>query len=138
MDEYSEANRALWDEWTGIHLGSAFYDVERFKEGGVRLRAYELEEIGEVAGKDVLHLQCHFGLDTLTWARLGARVTGVDFAERVIAHAPGAGRRDRPGGQLRPGRRARPACPPGRPLRPGLHHLRGDRLAARAARWAGA
>jgi SAM-dependent methyltransferase len=87
VDEYSESNRALWDEWTGIHLGSEFYDVDRFKEGGIRLREYELDEIGDVDGKDVLHLQCHFGLDTLSFARLGARVTGADFSERAIAAA---------------------------------------------------
>jgi SAM-dependent methyltransferase len=87
VDEYSEANRALWDEWTAIHLGSEFYDVERFKEGGIRLRAYELDEIGEVAGRDVLHLQCHFGLDTLSFARLGARVTGADFSAPAIEAA---------------------------------------------------
>jgi SAM-dependent methyltransferase len=87
VDEYTESNRALWDEWTGVHLRSEFYDVERFKEGGIRLRPYELEEIGEVAGKDVLHLQCHFGLDTLSFARLGARVTGADFSAPAIAAA---------------------------------------------------
>jgi SAM-dependent methyltransferase len=45
------------------------------------------EELGDVAGKDLLHLQCHFGLDTLGWARLGAWVTGADFSERAIAQA---------------------------------------------------
>jgi SAM-dependent methyltransferase len=87
MDEFRAANRALWDEWTGIHLGSEFYDVEGFKRGGVRLRQYELDEVGDVAGKDLLHLQCHFGLDTLSWRRLGARVTGADFSPRAIEAA---------------------------------------------------
>ena len=87
MDEYLESNRALWDEWTSIHVRSEFYDVESFKRGGIRLRPYELEEIGDVAGKDVLHLQCHFGLDTLSFARLGARVTGADFSAPAIAQA---------------------------------------------------
>src|SRR4051794_17090019 len=87
MDEFRQANRVLWDEWTGVHLGSAFYDVEGFKRGGSRLRQYELEEVGDVAGKDLLHLQCHFGMDTLSWARLGAHVTGADFSERAIAAA---------------------------------------------------
>src|ERR1700674_4591014 len=70
MDKYLEANRALWDEWTGINYRSDFYKVEAFKAGQNRLRAYEIEEIGPVEGKTLLHLQCHFGLDTLSWARL--------------------------------------------------------------------
>ena len=87
MDRYLKANRALWDEWTAIHARSAFYDLEGFKRGGVRLRPYEIEEIGDVAGKSLLHMQCHFGIDTLSWARLGARVTGADFSERAIEMA---------------------------------------------------
>ncbi len=87
MDRYLAANRALWDEWTAIHARSAFYDLEGFKRGGVRLRPYEIEEVGDVAGKSLLHLQCHFGIDTLSWARLGARVTGADFSERAIEMA---------------------------------------------------
>jgi SAM-dependent methyltransferase len=73
-------NIALWDEWTRIHETSAFYDLAGFKRGGIRLRPYELDEIGPVDGLELLHLQCHFGIDTLSWARLGARVTGVDFS----------------------------------------------------------
>jgi SAM-dependent methyltransferase len=73
-------NNALWDEWTRIHETSAFYDLAGFKRGGIRLRPYELDEIGPVDALELLHLQCHFGIDTLSWARLGARVTGVDFS----------------------------------------------------------
>jgi SAM-dependent methyltransferase len=87
MDRYLAANKALWEEWTAIHERSEFYDVEGWKAGRERLRAFMLEEVGDVAGRDLLHLQCHFGLDTLTWARRGARVTGVDFSERAIALA---------------------------------------------------
>jgi SAM-dependent methyltransferase len=87
MDDYLAANRALWDEWTAIHERSEFYDVAGWKAGRDRLRAFMLEEVGDVTGVDLLHLQCHFGLDTLTWARRGARVTGVDFSERAIALA---------------------------------------------------
>ena len=79
-----EANRDVWNAWTGIHERSAFYDLDGFKRGGVRLRDYEIAEIGPVEGKDLLHVQCHFGIDTLSWARLGARVTGVDFSERGV------------------------------------------------------
>jgi len=87
VDEFLESNRALWDEWTPVHVRSEFYDLERFRRGGIRLRPYELEEIGEVGGKDLLHLQCHFGLDTLSFARLGARATGADFSAAAIAQA---------------------------------------------------
>ena len=78
------ANNALWDEWTRIHETSAFYDLEGFKRGGIRLKAFELEEIGPVDGLELLHLQCHFGIDTLSWARLGARVTGADFSLAAV------------------------------------------------------
>ena len=79
-----DGNRALWDELLPIHLASAFYDVDGFKQGRTSLRHIELEELGDVAGKSLLHLQCHFGLDTLSWARLGATVTGVDLSPRSI------------------------------------------------------
>lgn len=77
-------NNALWDEWTRIHEASAFYDLAGFKRGGIRIKDYEREEIGSVEGLDLLHVQCHFGLDTLSWARLGARVTGADFSQVAI------------------------------------------------------
>ena len=87
MDRSIEANRKLWDKLTPIHVASAFYDVEGFKRGRCTLAAVEREEVGDVAGKSLLHLQCHFGLDTLSWARLGAEVTGVDFSGKAIAQA---------------------------------------------------
>jgi 2-polyprenyl-3-methyl-5-hydroxy-6-metoxy-1,4-benzoquinol methylase len=84
-DEHAlAANRDLWDEWTGIHETSAFYDLDGFRRGGVRLRDVEIEDVGPVEGKTLLHLQCHFGIDTLSWARLGARVTGADFSPKAI------------------------------------------------------
>lgn len=87
MDDALSANRRLWDERAREHYRSAFYDVEGFKRGASRLDRIELDEIGSVAGRDLLHLQCHFGLDTLSFARLGARVTGVDFSEAAIEQA---------------------------------------------------
>jgi ubiquinone/menaquinone biosynthesis C-methylase UbiE len=89
MDEHLESNRALWDEWAEINARSGSYDLEGFKRSGVRLRDYEIEEVGSVAGKTLLHLQCHFGIDSLSWARLGANVTGIDFSERAIELATG-------------------------------------------------
>lgn len=82
-----EANRALWDVWTRIHAEGDFYDLAGFKAGGVRLRPYEIEAVGDVTGRTLLHLQCHFGIDTLSWARLGARVTGADISPAAIALA---------------------------------------------------
>jgi SAM-dependent methyltransferase len=79
-----QGNRDLWNAWTAIHEKSTFYDLEGFKRGGSRLRDYEIEEVGPVEGKELLHVQCHFGLDSLSWARLGARVTGADFSERAV------------------------------------------------------
>lgn len=86
-DPYLEANRRRWDALVEAHARSAFYDLEGFRRGGDRLRSIELEELGDVRGRRLLHLQCHFGLDTLAWARRGAEVTGVDFSERAIALA---------------------------------------------------
>ncbi len=84
MNEYMESNRRLWDAWTGYHVNSEFYDVQGFKAGRITLLSIERQALGDVNGKSLLHLQCHFGLDTLSWARLGARVTGVDFSPEAI------------------------------------------------------
>jgi len=82
-------NRKLWDAYTAIHTTSSFYDVQRFRDDpdDFRIEPFERDEIEEVGGKTLLHVQCHFGLDTLSWARLGATVTGVDFSEPAIAFA---------------------------------------------------
>jgi ubiquinone/menaquinone biosynthesis C-methylase UbiE len=87
MDEYLEANRVVWDQWTSAHEKSPFYDLASFRMGQDRLRSIELSELGNVSGRSLLHLQCHFGMDTLAWARRGAIVTGVDFSEESIALA---------------------------------------------------
>ena len=81
------ANQRLWDIWTGIHTEGDFYDLAAFREGGSRIRDYELEMIGDVAGRTLLHLQCHFGIDTLSFARLGAQVTGADLSPAAVAFA---------------------------------------------------
>ena len=82
-------NRKLWDAWTAVHTAGSFYDVERFRRDpqDIRIEPWERQEVGEVDGKTLLHVQCHFGLDTLSWARLGAQVTGVDFSQAAIAFA---------------------------------------------------
>src|ERR687890_1808479 len=85
--EWREANRANWDERVPIHVSGEFYDVASFKGGQERLQPFEIDEVGDVTGKELLHLQCHFGIDTLSWARRGARVTGLDFSEPAVEAA---------------------------------------------------
>ncbi|MBK9537844.1 MAG: class I SAM-dependent methyltransferase [Flavobacteriales bacterium] len=82
-----EANRVLWNARTPHHLASRMYDVESFVAGRNSLTALELELLGDVAGKRILHLQCHFGQDTLSLARMGAQVTGLDISDVAIAEA---------------------------------------------------
>ncbi len=82
-----KTNLAMWNEMVPIHANSKEYELEEFKAGESKLRAIELSEVGDVHGKSLLHLQCHFGLDTMSWARLGARVTGLDFSDRAVALA---------------------------------------------------
>ncbi|MEV6409990.1 methyltransferase domain-containing protein [Kribbella sp. NPDC051718] len=89
MDEKQQMlrNQQAWDAQTGAHVESEFYDVASFKAGKNSLRPFEQEALGDVRGRSLLHLMCHFGLDTLSWARLGAQVTGVDFSAESIAAA---------------------------------------------------
>src|ERR671914_613173 len=88
-DEWREANRANWDERVPIHVSGDFYDVASFKRGQERLQPFEIDEVGDVTGKELLHLQCHFGIDTLSWARRGASVTGLDFSAPAVEAARG-------------------------------------------------
>lgn len=87
VDEYSKANRANWNERVNYHFSSRFYDVAGFLSGCSTLRPIELQALGDISGKRILHLQCHFGLDTLSLNRMGALVTGVDFSENAIEKA---------------------------------------------------
>ena len=87
MDPYIEANRNAWNLRLETHKTSEFYDVEGWKQGKNSLGEIELREVGDVTGKKLLHLQCHFGQDTLSWARLGAQVTGCDLSEKAIDYA---------------------------------------------------
>jgi len=85
--DWREANRSMWDERVPIHVGSRLYDVDGFLAGACALRPFELEDLPDVSGCSLVHLQCHFGLDTLSWARRGADVTGVDFSEPALEAA---------------------------------------------------
>jgi len=83
-----EANRKAWDEWASIHMqGTSSYPVDEFKAGKKGWAPNLPDDIGDVKAKSVLHLQCHFGMDTLMWARQEAHVTGVDFSGTAIRGA---------------------------------------------------
>lgn len=86
-DDFLAENRDHWEEAAAHHPTTDYYDVEAFLDGESSLNPLEREEVGDVTGKRLLHLQCHFGLDTLSWAREGATVTGVDFAAEGIEFA---------------------------------------------------
>lgn len=85
--DYIKTNKESWNKRTEVHIESKFYDVKGFIAGKNVLSDIELYELGDVQGKTLLHLQCHFGLDTLSWARLGAQVTGVDLSDTAIEKA---------------------------------------------------
>lgn len=87
METFEERNRRCWDALVPIHRASRFYDVAGFLRGASSLHDIERNAVGDVAGKTLLHPQCRFGLDTLSWARLGAEVVGVDFSAAAIAEA---------------------------------------------------
>lgn len=83
-DNYIEINRQSWNNKTETHLNSEFYDLENFIKGNTSLNSIELELLGDITGKTVLHLQCHFGQDTISLGRLGADVTGIDLSDKAI------------------------------------------------------
>jgi ubiquinone/menaquinone biosynthesis C-methylase UbiE len=87
LKKYIETNRSLWDGWTELNKNSDFYDLEGFKAGKNKLKSIEMEELTDVSGKTMLHLMCHFGMDTMSWARMGAKVTGIDFSPEAISLA---------------------------------------------------
>lgn len=87
MNEHMAVNRDHWDEVTPIHVASTMYDVDAFKAGRSTLKRIELRELGDVRGRTLLHMQCHFGMDTLSWAREGAVVTGIDYSEAALEQA---------------------------------------------------
>src|SRR5437762_12966642 len=90
-EEYMHINQQRWNEMVGVHEKSAFYDVASFKAGRNTVAPLEREVLGNVAGKSLLHLQCHFGMDTMFWARLGAKVTGVDYSDGALELAQSLG-----------------------------------------------
>jgi len=83
-NNYLQINKNSWNKRAELHFGSEFYDVKGFLEGKSSLNSIELELLGDIKGKSVLHLQCHFGLDSLSLSRMGAVVTGVDLSDKAI------------------------------------------------------
>jgi ubiquinone/menaquinone biosynthesis C-methylase UbiE len=82
--DYTKINKKWWDAVTPVHLTSPLYDLEGFQKGKSTLQQTERKELGKVKGKTMLHLLCHFGMDTLSWAKEGAIVTGVDVSTESI------------------------------------------------------
>lgn len=85
--DWLRRNRENWDDRVRIHAASDFYDLPGFRAGACTLRPFEISEVGDVTGRRLLHLQCHMGQDTLSWARRGAHVTGLDFSAEAIRTA---------------------------------------------------
>ncbi len=86
-DDYIEINKKLWNSRTDAHINSSFYDNETFVKGRNSLNELELELLGDISRKSVLHLQCHFGQDTISLSRLGAKATGIDLSDKAINEA---------------------------------------------------
>lgn len=84
MVDYVGINKKWWNSITPVHATSSLYNVTQFKKGKTSLQPLEIKEVGSVRGKKLLHLMCHFGMDTLSWARKGAIVTGVDVSDTSI------------------------------------------------------
>lgn len=85
--EMMHANQANWDARTPVHLASRFYDVEEQPDPFRWFAPFEWEDLGELAGREVAHLQCHLGTETLAFARRGARTVGLDISGASVAAA---------------------------------------------------
>jgi SAM-dependent methyltransferase len=86
-NNYIEINRQSWNNRVDAHLKSEFYDLDNFLKGKSSLNSIELDMLGDISGKSILHLQCHFGQDTISLSRLGAEVIGVDLSDKAIESA---------------------------------------------------
>ncbi|SFZ93809.1 Methyltransferase domain-containing protein [Flaviramulus basaltis] len=83
-ENYFKVNKETWNNKVKVHAKSNMYDLDAFKKGKSSLMLYEIEALGDVKGKSLLHLQCHFGQDTLSWSRLGAKCMGIDLSDEGI------------------------------------------------------
>jgi ubiquinone/menaquinone biosynthesis C-methylase UbiE len=87
VPNYLELNKKSWNNKVEVHLQSSFYDMESFEKGKSSLKQIELDILGDLTGKKILHLQCHFGQDTISLAAMGADVTGIDLSDIAINKA---------------------------------------------------
>ncbi|KIC63913.1 class I SAM-dependent methyltransferase [Chryseobacterium taiwanense] len=87
MGNYLEINRESWNAKVDLHLKSDFYFVDEFMKGRTSLNSIELELLGDIQNKKILHLQCHFGQDSISLSRMGAKVTGIDLSDKAIETA---------------------------------------------------
>jgi len=85
--DYININKQTWNNKTDVHIASEFYDMQGFLDGKSTLNSIELDLLGDVTGKRILHLQCHFGQDTMTFSRMGAKATGVDLSDKAVERA---------------------------------------------------
>lgn len=85
--QFFEINQKLWDQKTDVHVRSEFYDNESFIQGRNSLDNIVMENLGDVKDKRILHLQCHFGQDSISLARMGAEVTAIDLSPKSIDFA---------------------------------------------------
>jgi len=83
-EKYYKTNKATWNDKVKVHSKSEMYNMKAFKNGKLSLMKYELEALDDVKGKSLLHLQCHFGQDTLSWSRIGAKCVGVDLSDEGV------------------------------------------------------
>lgn len=86
-NNYIEINKKSWNSRTDYHVKSDFYDISGFLAGNTSLKEIELALLEDLTGKSILHLQCHFGQDTISLGRMGAKVTGVDLSDNAIHQA---------------------------------------------------
>ena len=84
---YININKQTWNNKTDVHIDSEFYDMKGFLDGKSTLNSIELELLEDISGKNILHLQCHFGQDTMTFSRMGAKATGIDLSDKAIERA---------------------------------------------------
>lgn len=87
MENYLDINKSSWNARVDTHLESDFYFVDEFLKGKTSLNSIELDLLGDITGKSVLHLQCHFGQDSISLSRMGAQVTGIDLSDKSIEAA---------------------------------------------------
>ena len=87
MKDYLSINKASWNQRTLSHIASPWYEIDDFLAGQTSLKPIELALLGDVTGQSIVHLQCHFGMDTISLARMGADVTGLDLSDEAIRQA---------------------------------------------------